>query len=116
MLAALRDDDHGDGFRHAYGGTDSEDGGDDEEEGDDKEEVDEEDEEDDLIDVLSQALELGLLTLHDEEMLWNAVDDGEMTEEELLAKWKPRLEAASSSLPGEGGPGGPSKPCKNCGG
>jgi len=88
VLAVL----HGD----ASGGTDSEDDGsygDDDEE----EEGDEEDEEDDLIDVLAQALELGMLTLQEEEMLWNAVDNGETTEEELLAKWKPQVYAAAST-------------------
>jgi hypothetical protein len=99
VLAAQRDDDQGGGFRWergSGGGTDSEEDGsyDDDEEED---EGDEEDEEDGLMDILDQALVLGLITMDEEEMLWNAVDNGETTEEELLAKWKPQVYAAAST-------------------
>ena len=47
------------------------------------------------MDILDQALVLGLITMDEEEMLWNAVDNGETTEEELLAKWKPQVYAAA---------------------
>ena len=49
--------------------------------------------EEELIAVLDRARQLGLLTERVEDLLWNALDDGETTVEALVTQWAARLEA-----------------------
>ena len=53
--------------------------------------------EEELIAVLDRARQLGLLTERAEDLLWNALDDGETTVEALVTQWTARVEAAEGT-------------------